>query len=94
MRLVWTPEAVDQIEAIRDYIARDSERTAQNIVLKLLESVDLLTTKPRAGRPGRISDTREMVVSATPYIIVYRTSDTTIEILSVRHGRRRWPRKF
>ncbi|WP_294081057.1 type II toxin-antitoxin system RelE/ParE family toxin [Sphingomonas sp.] len=51
----------------------------------------LLAANPFIGRPGEIRGTRELVVTGTPYIVAYRVSDTTIEVLFVQHGARQWP---
>jgi toxin ParE1/3/4 len=44
------------------------------------------------GRSGRVADTRELVISRTPFIVVYRVTPTRIEILRVLHGAQAWPR--
>jgi len=48
---------------------------------------------PRMGRIGRIAGTRELVLSGTPYVVIYdlRNMDEQIYILRVLHGARRWP---
>jgi len=50
-----------------------------------------LLTYLEIGRPGRVSDTRELAVPRTPYIVVYRILPITILILRVLHGAQRWP---
>jgi toxin ParE1/3/4 len=46
-----------------------------------------------AGRPGRKRGTRELVISRTPLVVVYRIRPKMqrIEILRVLHGAQRWP---
>ena len=39
----------------------------------------------------RIANTRELVLSGTPYILPYRIVGDTIQILRVFHSARRWP---
>ncbi|MDY6850779.1 MAG: type II toxin-antitoxin system RelE/ParE family toxin, partial [Thermodesulfobacteriota bacterium] len=39
---------------------------------------------PAGGRPGRIPQTRELVVA--PYILPYRIKDDVVEILDVFHS--------
>jgi toxin ParE1/3/4 len=45
------------------------------------------------GRSGRVEGTRELVISRTRYLVVYRFEETTDQILIVRllHGAQRWP---
>jgi plasmid stabilization system protein ParE len=35
--------------------------------------------------------TRELIVVGTPYILVYRVSQATIEIVRILRGRQDWP---
>lgn len=41
-------------------------------------------------RPGRVPDTREVVVHPN-YVMVYRVESETITILRVLHAAQRWP---
>ena len=43
------------------------------------------------ARPGRVQGTRELVVPATPFIVVYRIEATGVVILRVLHGAQKWP---
>jgi len=49
---------------------------------------------PLSGGVGRIDGTREAVVPRTPYIVVYRVSEETIDILGIWHAARQWPESF
>lgn len=79
---------------IAGYIAQDSEQIAWLVESRIHEATRLLTTIPAMGRPGRIDGTRELVVPRTPYILVYRIQASTIRILRVFRGARRWPSRF
>jgi toxin ParE1/3/4 len=46
---------------------------------------------PESGRPGRVPGTRELVVTGTPFIVVYRIEPRALVILRVLHGAQRWP---
>jgi toxin ParE1/3/4 len=54
---------------------------------------DLLALYPQLGRPGRVKGTRELIISGSPFIAVYRVKKTRIEILRILHWARRWPRR-
>jgi toxin ParE1/3/4 len=43
------------------------------------------------GRVGRVAETREWVVSPTPYFLVYAVDAETVTILRVLHGKQHWP---
>ena len=90
MKLVIREEAADDLEAIYDWIAKDSESSAVRVVRALRQRMNsvLLPELVNIGRPGRREGTRELV--EWPYIIVY-TSDIdreVITILAVVHGER------
>jgi len=91
MRLVWTARALRDLASVRDYIAVDNPAAAKRQVELMLQAAEILTRFPETGRPGRIIGARELVVGRTPYIIPYRLGDETVELLSVLHGRQRWP---
>ena len=77
---------------VRAHIERDAPLAARKTALRIIEAVEtMIPDNPRAGRPGRLPGTRELVISGTPYIVPYRLRSGTIEILRVFHGARRWP---
>jgi toxin ParE1/3/4 len=94
MNAVWSPRAIRHLVAIRKFIAKDSEETAALIARRILDAVETLRTQPQMGRPGRITGTREFVISGTAYIIPYRVRRERLELLAVFDGRRQWPRKL
>jgi len=95
MKIVWSPEAVEDLVSLRAYIAEDSPATAQRTVRLIIGSIEqLLPDNPRMGRAGRVPGTRELVIPRTPYIVPYRLQRTTIQSLRVYHAARRWPDSF
>ena len=94
MRIVWFKMAVRDLELIKDYITQDNPQTAHQVVLRIKGAVSLLSEQPGIGRPGRISNTKELVIDYTPYILPYWVRDNRIEILRVLHATRQWPQNF
>ena len=94
MKLRWTAPALRDLEAIGDYIARDNLAAAAKTITQILEQADMLAAHPHAGRAGRVSGTRELVVSGTPFIMPYRVRGEDVELLAVLHGARQWPENF
>ena len=88
MKLVIREEALDDLDGIYDWIAKDSREAAARVVRVLRQSMNriLLPELVNIGRPGRRKGTRELV--EWPYIIVYKVSDDreVVTILSVVHG--------
>lgn len=92
MTLVWSPEAIDDLAALRAYIEHDNPAAAQRIALHIVQNVaTLLANSPEMGRPGRVPGTRELVIQRTPFIVPYRVVGNMIQILRIFHGARRWP---
>jgi len=95
MTLIWSPEAIADLFALRAYIEQDDPAAAQRVALHIVRNVEtLLPNSPEMGRPGRVAGTRELVVPRTPYIVPYRLVGHTIQVLRVFHGARRWPDAF
>jgi toxin ParE1/3/4 len=92
VKIIWSPEAIDDLAALRAYISRDNPAAARRVALHLLEMVETtLAENPHIGRPGRVPGTREFVIDKTPYIVPYRVKDNALQILRIYHGARRWP---
>jgi len=95
MTVIWSPEAIADLAALRAYIASDDLAAAQRVALHIIRSVEtFLPNSPEMGRPGRIPGTRELVITRTPYIVPYRLVGNTIQVLRVFHSSRRWPDAF
>ena len=91
MKIRWTRTALHNLAAEAEYIARDSPTAAGKTLARIKNAVNLLADQPSMGRAGRLPDTRELVITETPYIIPYRIHDGQIEILRVFHTARNWP---
>jgi toxin ParE1/3/4 len=91
VRVEWLRIALADLEAVAEYIARDSPRAAERMVDEIFAATDRLASFPATGRPGRVLGTRELVVSSTPYVVPYRVRGQVVEILRVLHGARKWP---
>jgi addiction module RelE/StbE family toxin len=92
--VVWSPRAIRHLSALRAYIARDNPDAAADVALTILAAVERLAELPNLGRPGRLTGTRELVVSGTPYVIPYRVRPERLEIIAVFHGRQKWPSRL
>jgi len=49
-RVIWTREAVEDVEAIKAYVARDSVRYASLLVERIVAAVGRLESFPESGR--------------------------------------------
>lgn len=94
MKLIWGLRAKRDLYKLIAYIAEESIQAADLVARRIDKPTERLAILPGAGRPGRISGTRELVVLRTPYILVYRLESGTIRIVRVYHAARRWPSHF
>lgn len=90
-QVIWSPSALEDIEQIAQFIARDSSDHAAIFVGRLVEATDRLVSAPRSGRTipeiGR-PDCREIIYGA--YRIMYRQAGRDVWITGVIHGARDW----
>jgi len=91
-RVLWTLQAVEDVEAIRNFIARDSPHYAALMAERIVESVERLKEFPRSGRtvPELDREAYREVILGT-YRIVYRLEADRAEILTVVHAARLLP---
>lgn len=87
MKLVWSPYARSDRDAIFSYIEADNPRAAVHVDEQIVVAVRRLIEFPESGRPG----TRELVIPRTPYIAAYSVIPEMVRILRVLHGAQIWP---
>ena len=90
MQIRWTITASKQLEQIEQYISKDNPAAAIDTVLTIIKAVSLLKDQPAMGRPGRVVNTKELIITGTPYLVPYRIKNQTVEILRVFHGSMKW----
>jgi toxin ParE1/3/4 len=89
--VAWSLLARQDLEALRDYIARDNPSAAMRVAGRIAAAADRLARYPHLGRAGRQEGTRELVVPHTRYVVVYMLIEDRLEIVRVLHGAQRWP---
>jgi len=91
MKVSWSPEAAADFAAIVAYIREQNPSAAERVAHAIYDGVSSLSMFSNRGRPGRIKDTRELVLAPLPFIAVYRVMPDSVEIARVLHGSQRWP---
>ncbi|WP_374633810.1 type II toxin-antitoxin system RelE/ParE family toxin [Ferrovibrio sp.] len=91
MRVRWAVSALTDFSHTIAFIAETDPTQAERIALALRMAGETLARFPHRGRPGRLKQTRELVLSGLPWFIVYRVMNDGVEILRVIHGARDWP---
>ena len=91
----WTEQAIRHLDQAHDFITlSNSEGVAARVTMHIATSVQQLATFPMSGRPGRVPDTRELVISNSPLVVVYSIEKERIVILALYHGAQQWPEVF
>ena len=73
------------------YLEAESPRAAIRVDEAIRTQVRRLVQFPESGRPGRVTETRELVVRGLPYVVAYRSTGDVVRILRVLHGSQQWP---
>jgi plasmid stabilization system protein ParE len=95
MKLTWSPEAIDDLNSLRAQISVDDPAAGKRVALHILHSIEeLLPPNPQLGHPGRVPGTRELVIPKTPFVVPYRVTGASLELLHVYHHARRWPKQL
>ena len=85
----WTLQALDDLEAICLFIARDAPHVATVFADRAFRATDRLVQYPRLGRivPELETETiREMILGN--YRIIYRIREEEVQVVTVHHGAR------
>jgi addiction module RelE/StbE family toxin len=87
----WTPSALADLKDAGDYIGQDNPPAAQAMAGRVQGGVEYLLEHPNLGRAGRVRGTRELVISGSPFVVIYRVRFDQIQVLRVLHHARKWP---
>jgi toxin ParE1/3/4 len=89
--IVWQVSARDDLRQIIRYIANANPAAARRMKSLLEASVAPASTYPYMYRRSeRVPGLREIVAHPN-YIVLYRVTETRIEVVSVVHARRQFP---
>ena len=84
-RVTWSPSTLDDINAIAEYIARDSVDIAALFVSRLIEAAERLRDFPESGRiipEISAENCREIIYGA--YRMMYRIEGDEVWIISIQ----------
>lgn len=90
-RIRWTRRALRRLEEIGAYISAHNPNAASKVLNRMVAASDTLANQPEMGRDGRVKGTLELVSPDVSYVIAYRVTENSIDILTVVHTARRWP---
>ncbi|RUO26556.1 plasmid stabilization protein [Aliidiomarina minuta] len=83
-KVIWTEPALQDLDAVAEYIALDNFAAARSLIQTVFEKIECLEDYPQSGRiPPELPDSiyRELIVS--PLRIFYREDEMQVFILHV-----------
>lgn len=86
----WRPQARQSLWAILDYLGDRNHYAAESLYQAIVDTTEALPQHPYLYRPGRVSGTREAVISPN-YLVIYRVVTDHISIVDVLHARQEYP---
>ncbi len=94
MRILWTDEAlIDLEEILAYYYLEASQRVAKAVEKRIVGEIEALPPYPeRIRESNRIPGARELVVNKLPYIVFVQLRDDSIVVLNVVHTKRLFPK--
>jgi len=86
----WTDAAIEDLNNIGEYIAKDSERYAQITVENLFTSTDVLEQYPRIGKMVLAIENKNIreLIRGNYRIVYFIVNQAHIDILTVHHSSR------
>jgi toxin ParE1/3/4 len=93
--VIWTEPALNDLDAIADYIALEDPTAARELVQRIFKHVEQLIAHPDSGsKPEELRGWRYRQIIEPPCRIFYRHDHDTVYILYVMRGERRLQRAF
>ena len=83
-----TSRAYRDLTAIANYLEEQAPDAAPVVMQRIQRALNQIARFPHMGRPGRRENTREFLVQRLPFLIVYRVTDSVIEVLTIFHTAR------
>lgn len=90
MKLIWTDQALSDLEEIEAFTANDNPRAGSLVAKQVYRETFVLRRNPYLGRVGQVDGTRELVIQRYPYLALYEVVSEGVRVLSVFHTSRAW----
>lgn len=89
-KLIWTEPALQDLDAIADYIALDKPEAARQLVQRVFRHVEQLIKHPASGsRPPELRRSHYRQIVEPPCRIFYRYDGKNVFIVHVMRGEMR-----
>jgi len=91
VKVEWLPRALNNLRDQVVYVRERNLPAARELAGAVKAAAGQIAKFPYSGRKGRVPGTRELVVSRTRLILVYRVEQDAVVIIRVLHAASRWP---
>lgn len=91
MRILYSPESVEDLQKLREFIAEKNESAAARTAASLLSAISKLKTFPQMGIEVNKANSqliRDLIVD--DFIVRYLISEKSIYVLRVWHQKEDW----
>lgn len=89
MNILYAPEAIDDLNRLREFISEKNPHAAQRVAGELLEGINKLKTFPKMGIKVKLapdpSIIRDLFIGS--YTVRYLIANEEIHILRLWHGK-------
>ncbi len=87
--IVWTEPALNDLDAIADYIALENPAAASELVRRVFEHIEQLEAHPESGsRPAELKKSRYRQIVEPPCRVFYRHEGNRVFVLYVMRSER------
>ena len=86
MKIVWSDEAMNDLRAIHDFIARDSDLYAGQMVERLIARIEKVSSMPTLGHP--VHEFPKLGLREThqgSYRLIYAFNAKELKVLTIIH---------
>jgi toxin ParE1/3/4 len=92
MKVQYTATALEEIESILAYVAKDNLSAALRVSVDILSTIDRVADYPRSAVETDAPGVRVAPVLPYRYLIFFSVADDVLVVRNVRHSaRQEWP---
>lgn len=89
--VIWTEPALQDLDAIADYIAIEDPQAARGLVERMFRHVEQLVEHPESGsRPPELRNSRYRQIVEPPCRVFYRYDGRQVFVIHVMRGERQF----
>ena len=92
--VIWLRLALQDLDNMMRHLEKNADRAiAANMAERIWKAGQSLQVLSSRGRLGKVTGTREFVLTNAPYYLSYRVRGDIVEILRIIHFARQYPKQ-